>query len=312
MNEKDTQTYMDTHFVVQEDESTSFSELQDTPPRRKFRLTLSGWVGATVVTFWLFVAFSGPWLAPYGENDLPFPGDYSEFQHPRAGAWLGTDFSDRDVLSRLMYGASRTIGISVAATLLAYMVGITLGVGAAVAGPKTDMVLSRINDAFLSLPTIMLGLVVVAAVGSSIPILIVTAGLVYATVVYRLARALGVEIMVMDFVEAAKLRGESTWWLVTREIWPNAAMPLISDFGLRLIYVILFVSSLSFLGLGVQPPRADWGSMVRENLGAFQSYDGSLFPVVAPAVAIATLTIAINLIVDDISAFAGGRLSRRI
>ena len=259
MIEKNTQTYMDTHFVAEEDESTTFSELQDTPPRKAFRLSPSGWLGAIVVTFWLLVAIFGPWLAPYGENDLPFPDDYSEFQHPRAGAWLGTDFSDRDILSRLMYGASRTIGISIAATLLAYFVGITLGVGAAVAGPKTDMVLSRINDAFLSLPTIMLGLVVVAAVGSSIPILIVTAGLIYATVVYRLARALGVEIMVMDFVEAANLRGESTWWLVTREIWPNAAMPLISDFGLRQIYVILFVSSLRFLGLGVQTPRADSG-----------------------------------------------------
>ncbi|WP_421983014.1 ABC transporter permease [Roseibium sp.] len=312
MSSKDHHTYMDTHFVAQEDDDAAFSELQDSPPRRKFRLTFGGWIGAAVVTFWLLVAILGPWLAPYGENDLPFPDDYSEFQHPRAGAPLGTDFSDRDILSRLMYGASRTIGISIAATLLAYVVGVILGVGAAVAGPKTDMVLSRINDAFLSLPTIMLGLVVVAAVGSSIPILIVTAGLVYATVVYRLARALGVEIMVMDFVEAARLRGENTWWLVAREIWPNAAMPLISDFGLRLIYVILFVSSLSFLGLGVQPPRADWGSMVRENLGAFQSYDGSLVPVVAPAVAIATLTIGINLIVDDISAFAGGKLSGRM
>ena len=158
----------------------------------------------------------------------------------------------------------------------------------------------------------MLGLVVVAAVGSTIPILIVTAGLIYASVVYRLARAIGMEILVMDYVEVAKVRGENLWWIVTREIWPNAAMPMISDFGLRLIYVILFIASLSFLGLGVQPPMADWGSMVRENLGAFQSYEGSLSALLSPAIAIATLTVGINLIVDDVSAHAGGRLSKRI
>ena len=153
---------------------------------------------------------------------------------------------------------------------------------------------------------------VVAAVGSSIPILIVTAGLIYASVVFRLSRAIGMEILVMDYVEVAKVRGESLWWIVTREIWPNAAMPMISDFGLRLIYVILFIASLSFLGLGVQPPMADWGSMVRENLGAFHSYEGSLSALLSPAIAIATLTVGINLIVDDVSAHAGGRLSKRI
>lgn len=304
--------YMDKHYVAPFEEDVAFAELQDAPPSGKFRLSFTGWIGAIVVSFWIFIAVFGQVLAPHGENDLPFPDAYSEFQHPQPGAWLGTDFSDRDIVSRIMYGAGRTIGISVAATILAYVVGVFLGIGAAVAGPNVDMVLSRINDAFLSLPTIMLGLVVVAAVGSSIPVLILTAGLIYATVVYRLARSLGVEIMVMDYVEAAKVRGENIFWVVTREIWPNAAMPLVSDFGLRLIYVILFISSLSFLGLGVQPPQADWGSMVRENLGAFQSFDGSLLPVVAPAVAIATLTVGINLIVDDISAHAGGKLSKRM
>ena len=210
-----------------------------------------------------------------------------------------------------MYGAGRTFGISFAATLLAYFVGVVLGIGAAVSSPRVDMILSRVNDAFLSLPTIMLGLVVVAAVGSSIPVLIMTAGLIYATVVFRLARAIGMEIMVMDFVEAAKVRGEGRWWIITKEIWPNARMPLITDFGLRLIYVILFISSLSFLGLGVQPPQADWGSMVRDNLGALQ-YGQSVIPVIAPALAIASLTVAINLIVDDVSAHGGGKLAGRM
>ena len=299
------------HYVAPYDEGVSFDELPDSAPSSRYSPSWTGWLGITVVSFWVIIAILGPYIAPLGENDLPFPDDYSEFQPPRPGAWLGTDVDDRDILSRLMYGAGRTIGISFVATMLAYFLGVVLGIGAAISSPRVDMVVSRINDAFLSLPTIMLGLVVVAAVGSSIPVLIITAGVIYATVVFRLARALGQEIMVMDFVEAARVRGEGRWWIITREIWPNAAMPLMTDFGLRLIYVILFISSLSFLGLGVQPPQADWGSMVRENLGAL-SYGASVIPVLAPALAIATLTVAINLIVDDISAHSGGKLSKRI
>ena len=299
------------HYVAPYDEGVSFDELPDSAPSSRYSPSWTGWLGITVVSFWVFIAILGPYIAPLGENDLPFPDDYSEFQPPRAGAWLGTDVDDRDILSRLMYGAGRTIGISFVATVLAYFLGVVLGIGAAISSPRVDMIVSRINDAFLSLPTIMLGLVVVAAVGSSIPVLIVTAGVIYATVVFRLARALGQEIMVMDFVEAARVRGEGYFWIITREIWPNAAMPLMTDFGLRLIYVILFISSLSFLGLGVQPPQADWGSMVRENLGAL-SYGQSVIPVIAPALSIATLTVAINLIVDDISAHSGGKLSKRL
>jgi len=300
------------HYVAPHGDDIVFDELHDAAPSGKFRLSITGKIGLIVVCFWVFIALFGQVLAPYGENDLPFPDDYSEFQAPRAGAWLGTDADDRDVLSRIMYGAGRTLGISVAATVMAYVVGVILGIGAAVAGPRVDMIISRINDAFLSLPTIMLGLMVVAAAGSSIPVLIMTAGFIYACVVFRLARAIGMEVLVMDFVEVAKVRGESIWWVIVKEVWPNAAMPLISDFGLRLIYVILFIASLSFLGLGVQPPQADWGSMVRENLGAFVSFDGSIVPVLAPAIAIATLTVGINLIVDDISAHAGGKLSNRL
>ena len=299
------------HYIAPYDAGVSFDELPDSAPSSRYSPSWTGWLGISVVSFWVFIALLGPYIAPLGENDLPFPDDYSEFQMPRPGAWLGTDESDRDVLSRLMFGAGRTIGISFAATLLAYFIGVVMGIGAAISTPRVDMIVSRINDAFLSLPTIMLGLVVVAAVGSSIPVLIVTAGVIYATVVFRLARALGQEIMVMDFVEAARVRGEGRWWIITREIWPNAAMPLMTDFGLRLIYVILFISRLSFLGLGVQPPQADWGSMVRENLGAL-SYGASVIPVLAPALAIATLTVGINLIVDDISAHSGGKLSKRL
>ena len=199
-----------------------------------------------------------------------------------------------------MYGAGRTIGISLAG-FNSLCNGVTLGIGSSIAGSRIDQVLTQFFNILLAIPTIMFGLVVVAAVGSSIPVLIITAGAIFSPVVFRLSRALGMEIMVMDFVEAAKVRGEGYRWIIFSEIWPNAAMPLISDFGLRFIYVILFVSEFEFSSCGVQPPLADWGSMVRENLGALQ-YGESAIPILAPAIAIASLTVAINLIVDDVSA----------
>ena len=175
------------------------------------------------------------------------------------------------------------------------------------------MILSRINDAILSLPTIMLGLLIVVSLGSSIPILIGTAAIIYASSVYRIARAYGQEIMVMDYVESAQARGETIWWIIFREVLPNAAMPLATDFGLRLVFVVLFISSLSFLGLGIQPPNADWGTMVRGSLEAMQYADGygTLAPI-WPALAIASFTIAINLIVDDVSASSGGDLAKKM
>jgi len=193
--------------------------------------------------------------------------------------------------------------------LLAYLIGVTAGIAAAVKRGWTDMILSRVNDAILSLPTIMLGLLIVVAFGTSIPILIGTAAVIYASSVFRIARAYGQEIMVMDYVESAQARGETIWWIIFREVLPNAAMPLATDFGLRLVFVVLFISSLSFLGLGIQPPAADWGSMVRQNLEGLQY--GSIAPV-WPALAIASFTIAINLIVDDISAKSGGELAKKM
>ena len=306
----------------QESEATlepSFQELPDAPPRRRIRFSLSGKIGIFFVLFWILMIFIGPSISPFNEADfldeslfiVPGGEEYpdTDYQPPSKVTLLGTDYLGRDTLSRILYGARTTIGISFAATLIAYLLGVTLGIAAAVGSESLDMILSRFNDAFLSIPTIMMGLVVIAAVGSTIPILVVMTGFIYATSVFRVARSLGQDVMVSDFVEAAKVRGEGLWWIITREILPNIVMPLATDFGLRFVWIILFISALSFLGLGVQPPMSDWGSMVKENLGGLPY--GSIAPLM-PSLAIATLTISINLIVDDISAHSGGKLSNKM
>ena len=285
---------------------TIYDELPDAPPKEKLKLSWTGKIGVALVAFWLIMIVAGPYVAPFHEADIIADDSYL----PSDGTyWLGTDYLERDILSRILWGARTTVGISFLATVLAYLMGVTLGIAAAVRGGWLDMCLSRVNDAILSLPTIMLGLLIVVALGSSIPILIATAAIIYASSVFRIARALGQDIMVVDFVESARARGENLWWIIRREVLPNAAMPLATDFGLRLVFVVLFISSLSFLGLGIQPPMADWGSMVRQNLEGL-GY-GSLAPV-WPALAIASFTIAINLIVDDISAKSGGSLARKM
>jgi len=297
-------------------EATIYDELPDAPPKKRLKLTWTGKLGVTVVAFWVIMVFIGPYVAPYDQAEILDMDSYLPPGSPIDGGgihWLGSDKNERDILSRILWGARMTVGISFVATVLAYLIGVTAGIAAAVRKGWTDMVLSRINDAILSLPTIMLGLLIVVALGSSIPILIGTAAIIYASSVFRIARAYGQEIMVMDYVESAQARGETIWWIIFREVLPNAAMPLATDFGLRLVFVVLFISSLSFLGLGIQPPDADWGSMVRSNLEAMQFAEGwGVLAPIWPALAIASFTIAINLIVDDVSAKSGGDLAKKM
>ena len=288
----------------------NFDELPDAPPRRRIKLSWVGKISTAIVVFWLIIVVIGPAIAPFHEMDMDGDDSFLDAHSNEYGTfYMGTDYLGRDTLSRILYGARNTIGISLLSTLLAYLMGITLGILAAVKGGWVDMGISRINDAILSLPTIMLGLIVVAALGSSVQVLIGTAAVIYATSVFRIARALGQDIMVQDFVEAAQARGEGVWWIIRSEVLPNAAMPLATDFGLRLVFVVLFISSMSFLGLGVPPPASDWGSMVRENL---QGLTYGSYAAIWPACAIATFTIAVNLIVDDISAKSGGSLAKKM
>lgn len=278
----------------------------DALARQSFKLRWPARFGIAICLIFLFIAIFGSALAPHSESD--FVSDDS-FVTPCKEYPLGTDYVGRDILSRLIIGTRLTLNMAFTATLFASIFGSLFGILAAVKGGWVDTVLSRFNDAVMSIPGILAGLVAIAALGSSIPVLIIVAGLVKATGVFRLARSLSMDIQVMDFIEVARARGESLWWILRYEIFPNVAIPLIVDFGIRLSFTIRFMASLSFLGLGVQPPHADWGSMVRENITGLSGM--SMAPIF-PALTIALLTIGLNLIVDDYVARSGQEVTKRI
>ena len=261
-------------------------------------------LGLIITALFLFTAIFAPLLAPYGGGQIVG----GVWEPMNAEHWLGTDNLGRDLLSRMIYGARTTIFIAVLATALSFSLGSILGFTAAVVGGWFDTLMSRFVDLLMAIPTLIFGLVVLSVLPSTLVTLIMVMGILDSTRVYRLSRAVAVDINVMDFVEAAKLRGEGTVWIIFREILPNALSPLVSELGLRFIYAVLFLSALSFLGLGVQPPDADWGGMVKENK------DGIVFGIPAaliPAAAIAALAISVNLVADWVlnrtTSLKGGR-----
>jgi peptide/nickel transport system permease protein len=252
-------------------------------------------LGAALVGALAFGAAFAPWLAPHGQADLI--GDV--WAGPSWAAPLGTDALGRDMLSRLLYGGRASIGIALIATIIGFAIGVTVGFTAACLPALAGDVISRLNDTLMAMPQLIVALVVLSVLGTSFPVLIGTMALLDCTRVYRLSRALAGEIFVREFVECARLRGESMVWVMTREILPNVWRSLVSEFGIRFCFAVLFISSLSFLGLGIQPPYADWGSMVRENAPALV-FGGTAFLV--PSVAIAALAVGTNLLVDALLA----------
>jgi len=256
-------------------------------------------MGLLVVSVFGFCAIFAPWLAPYGQSEIV--GDVWE---PLFGNFFfGTDQIGRDMLSMLIYGARNMIALALLTTGCAFGLGSLLGFLAATMGGWVDQVLSRFVDVVISIPTLIFALIVLSSTGTSIFALVTVISIIYAMPVYRIARAVAMDIEVMDYVEAARLRGEGLWWIMRKEILPNALTPLAAEFGLRFCFVFLLISGLSFLGLGLQPPLADWGAMVRDNGGGIAW--GFMHPLV-PATCIALLTIGINLIVDSVVQKASG------
>jgi peptide/nickel transport system permease protein len=260
-------------------------------PRRR-RLSAAGRAGIAVALAWAALAAFGPYLAPYSAGHVVEAGVFA----PVSGAHpLGTDYLGRDMLSRILHGARYTVGVAMVATLLACAGGIVLGILSAVRRGWTDSVVGRAADALISIPHLMFALVVVAAFGTSLPVLVLMAAISYVPGSFRFARALALDINAMDFIQVARARGERTPYVVWAEILPNMIVPLLTDFGLRFVFVVLLLSGLSFLGLGIQPPNADWGALVRENIsGIYEAAPA----VLMPALAIAVLTISITLLID--------------
>ena len=267
-------------------------------------IPISAWIGIAGIVIAFGGAILAPWIAPHGETEIVG----GVWDPPGDTFLLGTDNIGRDLVSRLIFGARTTILVAACATLFSFSLGVVLSFTASVVRGWTDQALSRLNDLMMAIPTLIFALVVLAVLPQRLWILIAVMAVLDSTRVFRLGRAVATDIAVMDFVEVARLRGEGTAWIIFREILPNALSPLLAEFGLRFAFAVLFLSTLSFLGLGIQPPEADWGGMVKDNK------DGIIFGVSAalyPGIAIAMLAISVNLVVDWLlnrtSSLKGGR-----
>lgn len=277
--------------------------IQAPPPARRARgpiaslrrsmkgAPISAWIGVVILAAYIFVALFAPLLAPYGEAEVVGKqyevwGDQFVF---------GTDQIGRDMLTRLIYGARNTVGVAILTTAISFLLGGSLGMLAAVLGGWFDQVAGRVVDLLMAIPQLIFALVLISIFGTNVVNLVLIIAVLDSTRVFRLSRAVAMNVVVLDYVEAAKLQGEKLGRIISAEVLPNILPPLVAEFGLRFCFVFLTISALSFLGLGIQPPTADWGSMVREN-ATLISY-GDITPLL-PAGAIALLTIAVNFVVD--------------
>lgn len=254
-------------------------------------MPLTAMLGLVVILIYAATALFAPLLAPYGQAEIVG----AQFEPWGAAYPLGTDTLGRDMLSRLIWGARNTVGVALVTTVLAFAIGAVTGLLAAALGGWVDLALSRLVDVLMAVPSLILTLLALSALGPGVANLVMVVAVLDSTRVFRLARATAMNVMVLDYVEAAQLRGEGTWWVILREVLPNISAPLIAEFGLRFCFVFLTISALSFLGLGLPPPMADWGAMVRDNAALITF--GDLTPLL-PAASIAVLTVGVNFVVD--------------
>jgi peptide/nickel transport system permease protein len=256
-------------------------------------------VGVALVVFLVGIALIGPLVAPHSPSE--FVG--APFSKPSAAAKLGTDTLGRDVLSRFLWGGRSILGLSISATLLGLLFGVTIGLVAAYSRSFLDDVLMRSMDVVLAFPAIVLGLVAVATVGPKLWLIVFAVAITTAPRVARVTRGASVEIVERDYVRAAEAIGEPRRKILLGEILPNVTSTLMVEASLRLTYAIALIAGLSFLGFGLQPPAADWGLMINENR---QGLTVQPWGVLAPVIAIALLTIGTSLIGDGLSRASAG------
>ncbi len=276
-------SYAFREFLIQISSKNLAKELRTAPLTAAF--------GMFVIFTYAIAGIFAPWIAPHGEADVIS----SAFAPADENMLLGADQLGRDMFSRIIFGARNTVGLALVATCLAFLMGALAGLLAAVKGGWFDQLMGRVADVIMSVPSLIFSLLMLSIFGTNLTVIVIVVAIIYAPRVFRLTRAVAGNIVVMDYIEAAKLRGEGDWYLIRREILPNSTAPLIAEFGLEFCFVFLLIAGLSFLGLGIQPPTADWGSMVRENATLISF--GDITPLI-PAGAIALLTVAINFVVD--------------
>ncbi|SFC79770.1 ABC transporter permease [Tropicimonas isoalkanivorans] len=276
-------SYAFREFLIQITRPNTARELRTAPLTASF--------GMFVIFAYTIAGIFAPWIAPHGEAEVIGQA----FQPPDQSMILGADQLGRDMFSRIIYGARNSVGLALMATLLAFAMGAFAGLYAAVRGGIFDQILGRIADVIMSIPSLIFALLMLSIFGTGLHVIVIVVAIIYSPRVFRLTRAVAGNIVVMDYIEAAKLRGEGNWYLIRKEILPNATAPLVAEFGLEFCFVFLLIAGLSFLGLGIQPPTADWGSMVRENATLISF--GDITPLI-PAAAIALLTVAVNFVVD--------------
>lgn len=274
-------------------DSRSVSPSRLTLARRLLRTApFTAKLGMAVMAIYAFVAIFAPWIAPYGEVDVVsrIPFDAWSPEH-----LLGTDQLGRDFLSRLIFGARNSISIALVTTFISFTIGCLLGVFSALIGGFVDQVISRLVDALMSVPDLIFILMILSIFGSSILNLILIIATLTSTRFFRISRAAALNVASLDFVEASKVRGESLLWISVHEVFPNILPLILSELGMRFCFIFLSIAALSFLGVGIQPPMAEWGAMVRDNAALINM--GNITPLI-PAAAIAFLAIAVNFVVD--------------
>jgi len=267
--------------------------LMSTAWRELRRAPLSAWFGLIVIALYVFAAVFAPVIAPYSETELIGMRNEPWSMH----ALLGTDQLGRDFLSRLIYAARNTLGIAILTTALSFTIGGVLGLLSAVLGGWVDQVLGRAVDVLMAIPQLIFAMVLLSIVGPALINLVLIIAVLDSTRVYRVTRAVAMGVVVLDFVEAAKLQGEKLGWVMLREVLPNILPPLVAEFGLRFCFVFLTISALSFLGLGIQPPQVDLGSLIAAGEGAATTLPWLFY---FPAAFLVLAILVVNFIGDGL------------